>query len=243
MHNIWVIAEKEYKHYFISPIAYLLAVALLIILGILFYLNILAASLQQYAPGIEITLSPMVTLLLFMTPAITMRTLAEENKSGTLELLLTAPVRDWEVVLGKWLGALFLMATLLLITWFFPIALNQIVDPGIDQGVMTTGYLGLFLLVSSLLAIGVMVSSFFSNQIAAFLATLGIFMVLWLIGLFSQVQGATGSSLLAYLSITDHFYNTFLNGIIDLKDITYYLSVTIVSLFIGSLSVEMRRWR
>lgn len=243
MHNIWVIAEREFRHYFISPIAYLLAIAMFLILGILFYVNVLAASLQQYAPGIQITLGPMVTLLLFMTPAITMRTIAEENKSGTLELLLTAPVRDWELVIGKWLGAFLMMGTLIFITWFFPIALNQMVDPGVDQGVMLTGYLGIFLLTSSILAIGVMTSSFFSNQIAAFLATLGILLVLWLISLFSQVEGATGSSFLSYLSITDHFYNSFMYGIIDLKDAVYYISVTILALFIGTKSVEMRRWQ
>ncbi|MBE0695655.1 MAG: ABC transporter permease, partial [Anaerolineaceae bacterium] len=93
MRNIWVIAEKEYKHFFISPIAYVMALALLLIVGILFYINVLAASLQQYAPGVEVILSPMVTLLLFMTPAITMRSIAEENKSGTMEILLTSPVR------------------------------------------------------------------------------------------------------------------------------------------------------
>jgi ABC-2 type transport system permease protein len=242
MHNIWVIAKREYKHYFISPIAYILAIALFLILGILFYVNVLAASLQQYAPGVWITLSPMVTLLLFMTPAITMRALAEENKS-TLELLLTAPVRDWEVVLGKWLGSFLLMLTLILVTWFFPIILNSLVDPGIDQGIMLTGYLGILLFSSAIIAIGVMASSFFSNQIAAFLTTLGILLVLWMIGLFSQVEGATGSTLLSYLSITDHFYYSFMSGIIDLKDVIYYLSLTVLALFIGTKSVEMRRWQ
>lgn len=178
-----------------------------------------------------------------MTPAITMRALAEENKSGTLELLLTAPVRDWEVVLGKWLGSFLLMLTLILVTWFFPIILNSLVDPGIDQGIMLTGYLGILLFSSAIIAIGVMASSFFSNQIAAFLTTLGILLVLWMIGLFSQVEGATGSTLLSYLSITDHFYYSFMSGIIDLKDVIYYLSLTVLALFIGTKSVEMRRWQ
>jgi ABC-2 type transport system permease protein len=243
MRNIWVIAEKEYKHFFISPIAYVMALALLLIVGILFYINILAASLQQYAPGVEVILSPMVTLLLFMTPAITMRSIAEENKSGTMEILLTSPVRDWEVVVGKWLGGLLLMGTLLLITWFFPIVLNQMIKPGIDQGVMLTGYLGIFLLSGAFLAIGVWISSLFSNPIAAFLGTLGFSLVFWLIGLFQQASGASGDSLLTYLSLNEHFYNTFMRGIIDLKDVVYYLSVIILALFLGTMSVEARRWR
>jgi ABC-2 type transport system permease protein len=243
MRNIWVIAQKEYKHFFISPIAYVVSLSVLLILGILFYVNILAASLQQYAPGIDIVLGPMVTLLLFMTPAITMRSLAEENKSGTLELLLTAPVRDWEVVVGKWLGGVLFMLTLLLTTWFFPILLNQMIQPGIDQGVMLTGYLGMFLLSSTFLAIGVMSSSFFSNQIAAFFATIGILLALWVVSLISQVSGATGNTLLSYLSLNEHFYNSFLRGIIDLKDVVYYISVIILALFLGSVSIEMRRWR
>jgi ABC-2 type transport system permease protein len=243
MRNIWVIAEKEYKHFFISPIAYVMALALLLIVGILFYINILAASVQQYAPGVEVILSPMVTLLLFMTPAITMRSIAEENKSGTMEILLTSPVRDWEVVIGKWLGGLLLMATLLLLTWFFPIILNQMIKPGIDQGVMLTGYLGIFLLSGAFLAIGVWISSLFSNPIAAFLGTLGFSLVFWLIGLFQQASGATGDSILTYLSLNEHFYNTFMRGIIDLKDVVYYLSVIILALFLGTVSVEARRWR
>jgi ABC-2 type transport system permease protein len=243
MRNIWVIAEKEYKHFFISPIAYVMALVLLVVLGILFYINIVAATLQQYAPGIDVILGPMVTLLLFMTPAITMRSIAEENKSGTMEILLTSPVRDWEVVIGKWLGGVLLMFTLLLLTWFFPIVLNQIIKPGIDQGVMLTGYLGIFLLSGAFLAIGVWISSLFSNPIAAFLATLGVSLLFWVIGLITQASGAGGESIFTYLSLNEHFYNTFMRGIIDLKDVVYYLSVMVLALYLGTVSVEMRRWR
>jgi len=242
MRNIWVIAEKEYKHYFISPVAYAVALAILLILGILFYANVLAAVYQQYVPDVQIIIGPMVTLLLFTTPAITMRSLADESKSGTLELLLTAPVRDWEVVIGKWLGGILFILTLLLITWFYPIVLNRLVSPGIDQGLMLSGYLGLFLLASACLAIGVMASSFFSNQIAAFFATLGLLLVLWMIGYPAQAMG-TGGELLRYLDMSEHFYYTFFRGVIELKDLVYYISVTSLALFIGSVSVEMRRWR
>ncbi len=243
MRNIWIIAEKEFKSFVISPIAYAIAFAILLILGFLFYATILAASAQQYAPSVQVIIGPLVTLLLFSTPAITMRTLAEEQKNGTLEILLTTPVRDWEVVVGKWLGGMLFLLVLFLITWFFPIVLNMLVSPGIDQGLMASGYLGLVLLSSAFLAIGVMSSSFFTNQIAAFFATLGILLILWMISYPAQVMGASGGELLRYLDLSEHFYNTFYRGVIELKDVVYYISVTALALFLGSISIETRRWR
>lgn len=242
MRNIWTIAEKEYKHFFINPIAYVVAFAILVLLGILFYGSVLVSMTQQTAPTVQVVLAPLVMILLFTSPAFTMRSLAEEQKSGTLEILLTAPVRDWEIVVGKWLGAALFLLTLLLLTWIFPIILNQIVDPGIDQGLMVSGYLGIFLLGSVFLAIGVMTSSFFSNQIAAFFAALAILLAFWVIGYPAQAMGA-GGEILRYLDLTEHFYPTFFSGVIHLKDVVYYLSVIAVALFLGSVSVETRRWR
>lgn len=243
MRNIWTIAEKEYKHFFISPIAYVVAFAILLILGILFYGSLVYALNTQSAPTIQVILNPLVMILLFTTPAITMRSLAEEQKNGTLEILLTAPVRDWEVVVGKWLGSVLFLATILLATWFYPIVLNEIVQPGIDQGLMVSGYLGIFLLASSFLAIGVMVSSFFSNQIAAFFGALGLLLVLWVIGYPAQAMGAGGGELLRYFDLAEHFFPTFFQGVIALKDVVFFVSVIAIALFIGSNSVETRRWR
>lgn len=243
MHNIWIIAQKEFKQIVISPIAYAVAAAILLILGILFYANIMAAAQQQYAPSIQIVVGPLVTLLLFTTPAITMRTLAEEQKNGTLEILLTAPVRDWEVVVGKWLGGMLFALVLIILTWFFPMMLNQMIKPGIDQGLMASAYLGLILLISAFLAIGVMTSSFFSNQIAAFFASLGILLIFWMISYPSQAMGPGGSELLRYLDMSEHYFGNFFRGVIDLKDIVYFASVTALALFLGSVSVETRRWR
>lgn len=243
MRNIWIIARKEYKHYFISPTAYAVAFMILLILGIIFYVNILAAVMQQYAPSIQLVLNPLVTLLLFTTPAITMRSLAEEQKSGTLELLLTAPIRDWELVVGKWLGGLLFVASILAVTLIYALVLNQLISPGIDFGVVLTGYLGLLLLVGTFIAIGVAVSSLFSNQIAAFFATLGILLALWMIGIPSQIMGAGGSAVIQYVDLSAHYYDTFYQGIIDLKDVVYYLSAIALLLFAGSVSLESRRWR
>lgn len=243
MRNIWVIAEKEYKHFFISPIAYAVAFAILLILGVVFYSNLSAALIQQFAPTVQVIVGPLVSLLLFTTPAITMRSLAEEQRNGTLELLLTAPVRDWEVVVGKWLGGMLFVLTLLLVTWFFPLVLNELVDPGIDQGLLISNYLGLALMSSAFIAIGVLMSALIPNQIAAFFATLGVLLVLWMIGYPAYAMGSQGSEVLRYLDMSEHFYYTFYEGVIDLKDIVYYLSVTALALFLGSITVETRRWR
>jgi len=243
MRNIWTISKREYKLYFSTPMAYMVAFLFLIVLGFLFYSNLLGAALQQTAPGVQIVIGPMVTLFLFAIPAITMRLLAAEQSKGTIELLLTAPVRDWELVVGKWFGGLLFMVTLIAITWVYPLVLNQMVDPGIDQGPLMSGYLGLFLISAALIAIGVAISSLFSNQNAAFFATLGVFLMLWLIGIPSEASGSLGSDVLRYLDFRSHYFNTLFQGVIDLSDIVYYLSLTALALFFGTISIETRRWR
>ncbi len=243
MRNIWTVARREYNQYFTSPIAYVVAFIILLVLGILFYANILAAAAQQFAPDLQIVVGPLVTLLLFSVPAITMRTLAEEQRMGTLELLLTAPVRDWELVIGKWLGAFLFMLSVIFVTLIFPFILNRLVQPGIDLLSMLASYLGVILLTAAVVAIGIAISSLFSNQIAAFFATLGVLLVFWVLGFPAQSLGGTGADLLNYLDMSAHFYNTFYTGIIQVSDIVYYLSMTALALFLGSLSVEQRRWR
>ena len=246
MHNIWTIAKREYDLYFSSPVAYMVAFVILLVLGIFFYLNIQVASIQQgYVPGVEVTLVPLGTMLILVTPAITTRLLAEERRLGTIELLLTAPVRDWEMVVGKWLGGFFLLLTIVAITLVFPILLNQFVQPGIDQGPLVSGYLGMILLCASLVAVGVFISSLFSNQIAAFVTTMGLMIFLWwVMRPIAQVAGpmGTGGELLSYLDFGGHFLDNLVRGVINLADVIYYLSVTALALFFGTVSVEIRRW-
>lgn len=245
MRNIWTIARREYKLYFISPVAYVVAFLFMAILGFFFYSAmgnaIQQALYQSYAPTVQVLVSPMVTLLLFTMPAITMRLLAEEARMGTLELMLTAPVKDWELVIGKWLGGFLFMLTLLIATWVFPIALNIIVEPGIDQGLMLTNYLGLVLMVASLVGMGVGISSLFSNQIAAFFVSLAVVLIFWIVRPATAGTGL-GVELLTYMNFVDH-YMSFFQGIIDLSDVIYYLSLTAVGLFLGTVSIEIRRWR
>jgi ABC-2 type transport system permease protein len=243
MRNIWIIARREFKVYFISPIAYAIAFVILLIMGLIFYANLVSASYQQIAPDIQSIFAPLVTLILFTTPALTMRLFAEEQKNGTLELLLTNPIKDWELIIGKWLGAFLFVLSLLVMTGFYPIILNQLINPGIDMGVLLTSYLGIALLSGAFLAIGITVSSLFSNQIAAFFATLGIFLVFWLIGYPAQMIGGAGSEVIRYLDMSEHYYGTFFVGILELKDLLFYLGVIILGIFLGKVSLDIRRWR
>lgn len=247
MRNIWTIASREYKYFFGSPIAYLVAFGVLLVLGIFFYLNIeFATQQQQFVPTVQNTTAPLATLLMLAVPAVTTRSLAEERRLGTIELLLTAPVRDWELVVGKWLGSFLLLATIIAISMLFPFVLNEMVNPGIDQGPLISGYLGLFLLTSALVAVGVAISSFFNNQIAAFATIMATMILLWwVIGPIAQVLGPAGpgSTLIGYLDLQQHLFNNLIQGVIDLADIIYFLSLTSLALFIGTMAVETRRWR
>jgi hypothetical protein len=126
MRNVWIIASREFRHYFVSPIAYALATMLYLILGGIFFINVYyGLQTGQITPDGRIVIGAMVTILLFATPAITMRLLADEYRMGTMELLLTAPVRDWELVVGKWLGALGFMFVVLAVTWVYPLILHR----------------------------------------------------------------------------------------------------------------------
>jgi ABC-2 type transport system permease protein len=247
MRNIWIIARREYKLYFASPAAYLIAFMILLALGILFYLNLQVAAMQQFAPGVQITLAPMATLIMLATPAITTRLLAEEQRMGTIELLLTAPVRDWELVTGKWLGAFLFLLSIIVVSLIYPLVLNQLVSPGIDQGPLLSGYLGIILLSASLVAVGVAISSFFNNQIAAFATTMGVFILLWwIIGPIAQTMGPAGgggSDIISSLDFSQHFFNNLIMGVIDLSDVVFYISMTALGIFLGIVSVETRRWR
>ncbi|NPA31732.1 MAG: ABC transporter permease subunit [Chloroflexi bacterium] len=247
MRTVWIIARREFRRYFTSPVGYLVLFLYLFILGL-----IVNNSLQQaYAfsvfqgappPGADIVIGPMLTLLVFSIPALTMRLLAEEQASGTLELLLTAPVRDWELVVGKWLGAFLFVVVLLALTLIYPLALHLLTEPGLDWGPVISGYLGLLLVSAALLALGVAVSALFRSQVAAFVVTLALFLFLWMISSLASA-GSPSEGVLRYLDFGHHFYTSFFRGVIDLQGVVYYLSVTAFGLFVGTVIIESRRWR
>jgi ABC-2 type transport system permease protein len=243
MRNIWIIARREFRHYFASPIAYAVALFLFVVLGILFYVNVsFGVQTGQITPDGRLVMGPMVTLLLLTIPFLTMRLIAEETASGTIELLLTAPVRDWELVVGKWLGAMGFLTALLGLTWIYPVILHRMTTPGIDQGVLVAAYLGVLLMVSAIVGIGVMVSALFRNSLAAGFVTLALVLILWVIGGLAS-GGSGGNDVVRYLSFGDHLFDNLFQGVVDLGDVLYFVSLTILSLFVGSQIVESRRWR
>jgi ABC-2 type transport system permease protein len=248
MRNIWNFARREYKHYFISPIAYIVAIVTLLTVGVLFVIQIYYAANQSYfggtTPDVSIVVGPLSTVFLLTTPALTMRLVADEHRMGTMELLLTAPVRDWELVVGKWLGAFLFTLTIIAITLIFPMVLNKLVTPGIDQGVMLSAYLAIILLVAAYLAIGTAMSAIFTNQFAAFFATLIVLMVFWwLIRLPTYIINVDAvNQVFTYLDLNGRFSN-MLSGRVALSDVVYPLSLTSLGLFLGSVVVEMRRWQ
>jgi ABC-2 type transport system permease protein len=258
MRNIWIIAWKEFRQYFVSPIAYALATVTFLFLGVVFSLNLVqvvnSSSSYGSSSALEGTavMGPLLTLLLFATPAITMRLLAEENGQGTLELLLTAPVSDSELVVGKWVGSFLFSSVILALTWIYPIFLQAITKPnGIDQGTLVSAYVVFFLLVGALLAIGVAVSSLFSNPTAAFFASLVVSLGLWVSSLVTSTLSYMGSlggtslwgTFFQYIDFTSHFYNTAFIGRLDLKDIIYYTSIIALCLFFATRVIESKRWR
>jgi ABC-2 type transport system permease protein len=246
MRNIWTIAKREYDHYFISPIAYVVAFTILLVLGIIFALIIYSSAqnaLYGSTPDIGPITGSFAFLLVLSTPALTMRLLADENRMGTMELLLTAPVRDSELVIGKWLGGLLFILTIIGISFIYPIILNSLVNPGIDQGAMITAYLGLILVAASFLAIGVGISALFTNQVAAFFITMITLVLLWWLMGFPANYVQTGAEVFRYLDMQSHFYNSLGAGKINLTDLAYFFSLIAVGLFTGTMAVETRRWR
>lgn len=243
MKNVWVIASREFRQYFISPLAYAIAASVFLILGGIFFINIyFGMQSNGISPDGRMVIGPLVTVLVFATPALTMRVLADEQRMGTLELLLTAPVKDWEVVVGKWLGSFGFLVGLIIVTWIYPIILNSMTDPGIDQGVLVSVYLGLLLLAGAMLAIGVLISGLFENPLAAFFVTLATLLGLWILGGLASSGGLMGQ-LAGYLNLVDHFFNNLYQGVINLADIVYYLTLIVLALFLGSQVLQTRRWR
>ncbi len=245
MRNIWTIAKKEYTSFFHSTIAYVIGVVIFLSLGIYFYILLsYGIRYQSYIPETTLLLDWIIFPLFFISvPVLTMRTISDENKNGTLELILTAPVRDWELIVGKWLGTYMFLLSILALTWVFPIALNFMVDPGIDQTMLIAVYTGVSLMTAAMTAIGVFISSLFKNPIPALLASLGMMILLWIIPAPANYTSGFIADLLRYLSITDHYYSSFFYGTIDLTDTIYYVSLTVFALFLGTRVIEARRWK
>ena len=238
MKNIGIISRKELKSYLSSPMAYVVTAVFLVLTGTFFATYL--ASTNYSDTSIRGFLGAGQILILLFAAVLTMRLIAEERKLGTWELLLTVPVRDTEIILGKFLGSLAVLTGMLVLTFYYPILLMVFGDP--DLGPIITSYLGLFLLGCAALAVGIFASSLTSNQIVAAVVGGGILFTLWFLGIAGNfVPGALGE-VLSYISLSHHFPD-FVRGIVDTKAIVYYLSVTALFLYMAIRSTETDRWR
>jgi ABC-2 type transport system permease protein len=254
MKSILLICQKELKSYFASPIAYLL----MAFFGLIFGFGLFTAtrdfvrfSFQMQAQGQSMPMNvndqiirPLLgfgsTISLFLIPMITMRLFAEEKRSGTIELLLTSPVTDAQIILGKWLGAMLLYLCILAMSMLNLALLFAWGKPDIRP--VLVAYLGLLLQGGCLLAIGEFISTTTRNQIIAGGVTFFVCLMLWLLNWFTSFDSGTMATIVNYLSIVTHFDN-FAKGVIDTKDVVFYLSMIFFALFITSRSMESLRWR
>jgi ABC-2 type transport system permease protein len=252
--NIFVICSRELKSYFASPIAYLLLTMFAVLFGFFFWnavgyfaqLSMQSAMMGGNMPMNvnEMVIRPLLmnvsVIGLFLIPMITMRLFAEEKRSGTIELMLTSPVRDAELIVGKWLAALVMYAVLLGITAVNFTYLFIYGQP--DWKPLAAAYLGLILQAGSLLAVGTFISTLTKNQIIAGSATFGVCLLLWVLEWVAGYETAAWAKVMGYMSVVAHF-EPFAKGVIDAKDVVYYVSLTALGLFLTARSLESLRWR
>lgn len=236
MRNVWIIAKRELYAYLNSPIAYLVAAAFTFLCGVFFVGGVTRwqdATLQSMLGSLSI-------VLIFIAPILTMRLISRERDLGTIELLMTAPVRDWEIIGGKFLASYLFYLGMVAVTGLYVPVLALYGNP--DLTTIGAGYLGLSLLGAAMLALGVLTSSLTRNQVIA--AVLGVVasVSLWLFDLLSAVFGPQAQETISYLVPSGHYYN-FIDGIVDTRDLVYYVSATFVFLFLASRVLESRRWQ
>lgn len=253
MSNILTIAQKEFRSYFASPIAYVIVGLFALLFGWFFVSGVAyfaQVSISQFGGGPqsvnvnELLVRPLLgnatVLLLLVLPLITMRTYAEEKRSGTIELLLTSPLTDLQIILGKFLGAMALYTLMLAVTLIDIGMLFMYGNP--EWQPIATGYLGLWLMGGSFISIGLLLSSMTKNQIVAGMLTFAVILLLYVMSWMSNSVGPTGQTILTYLSVVEHF-DDFSKGVIDTSHLAYYASFIGFGLFLTVKSVDSERWR
>ena len=253
--KIWAIFKKEMRLYFTSPVAWVVLTIFLLIAGYFFYsifafftqASIQSAMNPQMGRDLNVTDSVMRPLfsnisviLLLLMPLVTMRLFAEERRAGTIELLLTYPVRDGAVLAGKYLAALGLYAIMIGLTLLYPAIVVYFAR--LEWGPVFTGYLGLLLMGATFIAVGVFASSLTENQIVAAITTFGVLLIFWILGWSADYAGGTAGRVLQFLSILEH-NDSFSKGVVDTKDVLYYVNFTVLALFLTLRSLEARRWK
>jgi ABC-2 type transport system permease protein len=254
MRNVLAIAQKELRSYFASPIAYIVIGFFAIVYGYMFatilYIFV-SESMQAGLPGsgqsvnvhqqlIRPLLQNFLVVNLFLFPMVTMRTYAEEKRSGTIELLLTSPITDFQIVMGKFLGAMGLYLAMLAVTLFHLAVLFKFGRP--EWKPILTSYIGLILFGGCFISVGLFISSLSKNQIVAGSVTFLTFLLLWIINWIGSFAGPMGERITSYLSIVGHF-DDFSKGVIDTTHLIYYLSFITFGLFLTAKSVDSERWR
>jgi ABC-2 type transport system permease protein len=255
MRNTLAIAQKELKSYFSGPIAYI-AIGLWALLYGYFFIAILQYfvrnsmqmgqfGMQQQAMNvnqqlIRPLLQNVTIMILFTLPMVTMRTYSEEKRSGTIELLLTSPLTDFQIVMGKFLGAMALYGVMLLVTMIHVALLFIYGNP--EWKPIVTAYLGVLLLGGCFVSLGLFISSLTKNQIVAGMTTFAVFLLFWIITWIGSFSGPTVDKLTQYLSIIDHL-DDFTKGVVDTSHVIYYLSFITFGLFLTVKSVDTERWR
>jgi ABC-2 type transport system permease protein len=253
MRNTLAIAQKELRAYFASPIAYIVMGFFALLYGWFFYYTLVyfvrGSMSSEFGAGgpqniNEMMIRPLVQnaviILLFLTPSITMRTYAEEKRSGTIELLLTSPLTDLQIIMGKFVGAMTLYLALLSVTLIHISLLFVYGNP--EWKPIATGYLGLVLLGGSFISVGLLISSLTKNQIIAGIVTFAVLLFFWVISWNAMYSTSTIGALTSYLSIIDHL-DDFSKGVIDTTHLVYYLSFISFGLFLTAKSVDSERWR
>jgi ABC-2 type transport system permease protein len=255
MRNVLIICRKELRSYFVSPIAYLLLTMFAVVSAFFFWLYLrgfveYGMEMQMRGEMFPMNVNEQIVrpLLsnaavvggLFFIPMITMRLFAEEKRTGTIELLATSPIRDVEIILGKWLAAMALYASMLLFTALNFAFLFKYGNP--DWKPLAIGYLGLFLQAGALLAIGTFISTLTKNQIIAGATTFAVCILLWVMSSVAEFETATWARVLSYLSVNSHL-ESFERGVVDSKDAVFYVTLTFLGLFLTARSMESLRWR
>ena len=254
MRNVWIIFRKELRSYFVSPVAYLLLAMFAVIFGFFFW-NILGFFIREGTEAMmsgqmfpmnlnERVIRPLLSNIsvvgLFLIPMISMRLFAEEKRTGTIELLATSPVSDIQVILGKWTAAVVLYGGMLLLSALNFLFLFKYGRP--DWKPLAIGYLGLLLQAGALLAIGTFISTLTKNQIIAGAVTFAVCLLLWILEWVTGFDTAAWARVMAYMSVITHF-ESFAKGLLDSKDVIFYVTLIFLGLFLTARSMESLRWR
>jgi ABC-2 type transport system permease protein len=256
MSPVRAVIAKELRSYFVSPVVYVVAAVFLLIFGVLSYLAVVNAGtqavrlMQLQGTAAQINLNDLVfrptfyslaIVLLLVLPMLTMRLFAEERKLRTFELLMTSPIGINEIVVGKFLSVYLIFLGLLALTGLTPVTLS--LYSSFDWDPVLTGYLGLALLGGLFLATGVLASALTENQIVAAFLSFGLLILVWLLGGMGSVLGDSPvGNMFTYLSFIDH-YDRLVRGLIDTKDLVYYLCGLVLMLFLAHRVVESQRWK